>query len=341
MSWLGSFIRGVFLLIIVLLAVMCSACQADRIDSNPSNQLVLDIFVDKEGRALINGYVGDIEGLTFLHSSEYSFENNSRQLYAITSALTFKSSDNWSLDFESKKGYDEFHTVFYLPKDTILRQIICSAGLVHQVYVSNGTFVVDIQGYDVVNPITRIEYRFPLKEAAEPDVDANFSYQIAALLVFAVLGSAFITFILFRLKPLLLRFAEPPASVGRIKSRAISDSDQPVSSTETDNPIIEDGANISEAQEVLKHGESIEISDKLAAVMDTLTDREQSVLRALLERGGKMTQAEIKYETDISKSSLSGILTSIEKRKIITKKKFGKTNDIEISERFLPKKERL
>ena len=293
MSWLDSFIRGVFLLIIVLLAVMCSACQADRIDSNPSNQLALEIFVDKEGKALINGYVGDIEGLTFLHSSEYSFENNSRQLYAITSALTFKSSDNWSLDFESKKGYDEFHTVFYLPEDTILRQIICSAGLVYQVYASNGTFVVDIQGYDVVNPITRIEYRFPLKDAAEPDVDANFSYQIAALLVFAVLGSAFITFTLFRLKPLLLKPAEPPASVGRIESRAISDSDQPVSSTETDNPIIENGANISEAQEVLK--QSIEISDELAAVMHTLTDREQSVLRALLERGGRMTQAEIRY----------------------------------------------
>jgi len=31
----------------------------------------------------------------------------------------------------------------------------------------------------------------------------------------------------------------------------------------------------------------------------------------------------------------------MEKRKIITKKEFGKTNDIEISERFLPKKERL
>ena len=88
-------------------------------------------------------------------------------------------------------------------------------------------------------------------------------------------------------------------------------------------------------------GESIEISDELAAVVYTLTDREQSVLRALLERSGKMTQAEIRYETDISKSSLSGILTSMEKRKIITKKEFGKTNDIEISERFLPKKERL
>jgi uncharacterized membrane protein len=89
-----------------------------------------------------------------------------------------------------------------------------------------------------------------------------------------------------------------------------------------------------------KREAGIELTCEISAVMDTLTDKEQSVLRALLLRGGTMTQTEIRYETDISKSSLSGILTSMEKRKIITKRESGRTNVIELSERFLNTKER-
>ena len=53
-----------------------------------------------------------------------------------------------------------------------------------------------------------------------------------------------------------------------------------------------------------------------------------------------MTQTEMRYELDISKSSLSGILTSMEKRKIITKQEKGRTNVIELSEQFLNAQER-
>jgi uncharacterized membrane protein len=78
----------------------------------------------------------------------------------------------------------------------------------------------------------------------------------------------------------------------------------------------------------------------ILAVMDTLTEKEQAIAKALLRRGGTMTQTEIRYETDISKSSLSGILTAMEKRKLITKQEKGRTNVIELSERFLNTQER-
>jgi DNA-binding HxlR family transcriptional regulator len=84
----------------------------------------------------------------------------------------------------------------------------------------------------------------------------------------------------------------------------------------------------------------IELTSEISTVMDTLTDKEQSILKELLQHGGTMTQTEIRYEMDISKSSLSGILTSMEKRKLITKKEKGRTNVIELSERFLNHKER-
>ena len=75
--------------------------------------------------------------------------------------------------------------------------------------------------------------------------------------------------------------------------------------------------------------------------MQTLTARERAVLTTLIEHGGRMTQAEIRYETSTPKSSLTGILISLERRKLITKKEWGRTNIIELSCGFYPKKNLL
>jgi uncharacterized membrane protein len=76
------------------------------------------------------------------------------------------------------------------------------------------------------------------------------------------------------------------------------------------------------------------ISTEMMAVMETLTERERSVLEALIKHAGKMTQADIRYETGIPKSSLTGIIISLERRNIVTKKEWGRTNVIELSERL-------
>ena len=78
----------------------------------------------------------------------------------------------------------------------------------------------------------------------------------------------------------------------------------------------------------------VSISGEMAAVMETLTERERSVLEVLIKHQGKMTQADIRYETGIPKSSLTGIIVSLERRKIVTKKEWGRTNVIELSERL-------
>ena len=71
-------------------------------DSQELNQLVLNVYVDDRGKSLINGYVEDPGSLAFLNSSEYTYEDDSRQLYAITNILTSKSGDNWKLRFKSE-----------------------------------------------------------------------------------------------------------------------------------------------------------------------------------------------------------------------------------------------
>jgi uncharacterized membrane protein len=91
-------------------------------------------------------------------------------------------------------------------------------------------------------------------------------------------------------------------------------------------------------EDAVKNG--IVISSEMEAVMQTLTAREQAVMTALIDHGGRMTQAEIRYETRTPKSSLTGILISLERRKLVTKKEWGRTNIIELSQWFLSKKER-
>jgi uncharacterized membrane protein len=48
-----------------------------------------------------------------------------------------------------------------------------------------------------------------------------------------------------------------------------------------------------------------------------------------------MTQAEIRYETNLPRSTLTTILVSLERRGLITKREWGRTNVIELSEKFL------
>ena len=110
------------------------------------NQLVLNVYVDDGGRALINGYVDDPGSLAFLNSSEYTYEDDSRQLYAITSALTSKSRDNWTVSFESEGSYDEYQIMLYLPANAKLRRIDCSLGLDYLVYAANESVIAEVQG---------------------------------------------------------------------------------------------------------------------------------------------------------------------------------------------------
>jgi uncharacterized membrane protein len=85
----------------------------------------------------------------------------------------------------------------------------------------------------------------------------------------------------------------------------------------------------------------IVVSSEMEAVMQTLTARERAVMSTLIDHGGRMTQADIRYDTGTPKSSLTGILISLERRKLVSKKEWGRTNIIELSDWFLSKKERL
>jgi len=274
-------------------------------------QLILNVYIDETGKALVTGYVEqeDVESLPFLETSEYLYENDTSQLYALTNALTWKYADNWGINFTTYAYYTDYHTIFYLPGDVKLRKIKCSEELEYFVTASNESFVIDVRGYDVDNPITTIEYHQPLKDketgSGDEGTGFGFGFDFGYLLLVIALAvlALLLTVIIIRVKLKLKR---------------------------------EKGKQEVEA---VKRGE-LEITSEMAKVMGTLTDRERAIVNALIKHNGEMTQADLRYETGIPKSSLTGILCSLERRKIIKKKEWGRTNVIVLSEWFLRKKER-
>jgi len=170
-------------------------------DSEILNQLVLNVYIDDGGRALINGYVDDPGSLAFLNSSEYAYEDDSRQLYVITSALTSKSRDNWTVSFESEGSYDEYQVLFYLPANAKLKRVDCSLGVDYLVYAANESVVAEVQGDDLKDPVVSIEYLLPLDEVTRAEADIVtatdvYPYGTITLFILLVAGSGLLIFLL-------------------------------------------------------------------------------------------------------------------------------------------------
>ena len=272
-------------------------------DTDTFNQLILDIYIDETGKALVTGYVDDINGLSFLETAEYLYENDTKQLYALTNALTWKYADKWVLNFSTCDYYTDYHTVFYLPEDVKLL-VSHSKGLEHFVTTSNESLVIDVQGYNIESPATTIEYQQPLRETDDGDGDSGFSLSSGYLLL--IIALSVLTLALFTV-------------IVKQKRR---------------------GDQHAEEQQVRVKEGKIEPTREMVRVMETLTERERAIVNALLKHNGEMTQADLRYETGIPKSSLTGTLRSLERRKIIIKKEWGRTNVIELSEWFLSEGER-
>lgn len=367
--------------------------------SNYPGNIVLNVYIDEGGKALITGYADSIDGLPFLKGSQYKYDNNTKQLYALTNSLTDKSGDDWETTLPTQGNYSEFHSIFYLPASVRISKIDSSPGLDYLVSAANDSFQVDFHGYDVKSPTITMDYQLPLQGAGAPRVSNTGSL----VPLVAVLGLSLVSLSLFfwiRRRdvsqssitvpqnmdsksqtgesqgksgevPVVFNEAdninqtpaenEPPEPVdGFVEVDDLPYETNPMPLASDENPVELKDA-VEEPKEEYFNGDqhydeevaakrdervqagveltSIEITSEMAAVMETLTARERAVLSTLIEHNGKMNQADIRYETSIPKSSLTGILLSLERRKLITKKERGRTNAIELSDWFLSKKE--
>jgi len=406
--------------IIFLAALMPSSAGLEN--ATYGQGLSLTVYLDNTGKALVTGYAENVSGLEFLNTSQFRFENDTRQLYALTDGLTTKVGDLWTLRFDAQGSFDDYHVTFYLPSDIRMGMINTSTGLGYLLSASNESLVADIQGYEVSNPAISIQYQQPLAaasglSAAIPLGFSSSNANIIMLLIAALLVTALaLAIVMLRRRTEPLRNSSPTAEMkikvaqseaaepttttnGTTETRnsstdsrdALSPQNQSIASisqpdddgvylpeasqasgledrpgdlepyssqsredqiqsecvpdriSPSDTPAANAGADGSDgyASKVeIAAKKEIVISSEMEAVMQTLTAREQAVMTTLIDHGGRMTQAEIRYETRTPKSSLTGILISLERRKLITKKEWGRTNIIELSLWFLSKKER-
>ena len=80
-----------------------------------SNNLVLNVSLNDAAKALVAGYADSINGLSFLKTSQYSYDQDTKQLYVPTNSLTYKQGDNWVAKLLSDGSYGEYHCTFYMP----------------------------------------------------------------------------------------------------------------------------------------------------------------------------------------------------------------------------------
>jgi uncharacterized membrane protein len=387
-------------------------------------RLILNVYLDSSGKALVTGYAENASGLAFLNNSQFRFENDSHQLYALTAGLTTKVGDLWTLHFNATGSFDDYRVTFYLPTETRLGKINASQGLGYLLSASNESLVADVQGWEVSDPCISIQYHQPLAASSNSlPLPPGYPGEGTALIVLVVAaalmvaGFGFAVFLqkwrrgstvaggmdmkteIVAVSPAATQKEnqDPALPSDRPSTQAVIDEaafqpaaaedDGVLLSDETllsalanepepgkDEPSLlppsqspPDGPSPAETQDVpsaashpvehvndeagatvaaapVSHGDApkqnIAVSSEMEAVMQTLTVRERAVMSTLIAHGGRMTQAEIRYETGTPKSSLTGILISLERRKLVIKKEWGRTNIIELSEWFLSKKER-
>ena len=381
-----------------VLGVAIQGYNGAQNNSTYPGNIVLNVYIDEGGKALITGYADSMEGLSFLKGSQYKYDNNTKQLYALTNSLTDKSGNDWETTLPSQGNYSEFHSIFYLPASVRISKIDSSPGLDYLVSAANDSFQVDFHGYDVKSPTITMDYQLPLQEASASRAQNTGSLApLAAVLGFSLLSISLFFWIRRRgashssiavhqdldsksptVGPQGMSGEVPGGSnlihetpVENEQSRPVDhfvdideqlDETNPRPSAPDENSVeLKDDAeelseksdkfngdryyNVEGVAKIDAHVQAglespgIEITSEMAAVMETLTARERAVLSTLIEHNGKMNQADIRYETGIPKSSLTGILLSLERRKLITKKEKGRTNAIELSDWFLSKRE--
>ncbi|HPJ30747.1 MAG TPA: hypothetical protein PLZ42_05090 [Methanothrix sp.] len=123
--------------------------------------MVLDLYLDDDGRALIVGYLRTdrLEELNFLQGSDLEYDQETGEIYALTDGLTSIRGEETRLEFEAAGPWDECHLAFYLPGDAAVSDVSSSEELAYSVTEVEGSMLVEAIGYGVEEAEVTIDYR--------------------------------------------------------------------------------------------------------------------------------------------------------------------------------------
>jgi|GEM_PF-361272 len=323
-------------LFLILLTILTTCAHAqETISEQPINegqiseeQILLNGYVDISGNVLLTGYATpeSLYYMPFLNGTNYSFDNNSDQLYVVTDSLTSKNADTWTLNFTLDGYYSDYSATFYLPPGSQITKFELQPQLNYQVQVKEDSLILSVHGYRTISPWIKVDYKLP-----PADVQGQQNSQIisAAIIVLILLIIAGVIFAVYRYK-MQKRTVTPQNNQSidlkteKIIEAEIKPEAEKVHETKT-IPLAE----------IIPERTEIHINGEMQKVIDTLSDKEKAIILLLLREGGSATQADIRYEIEIPKSSLTGIINALKRKNIIKKREYGRTNIIELSEWFL------
>lgn len=299
------------LLFLLLVMITSSSAQEDIIEG----QIVLNGYVDNSGKVLLTGYATyeSLSYMSFLDRAQYTYDNDTNELYVVTDMLTTKSAGIWHFNFSSGGYYSDYSVTFFLPAGSEVIRFERSHGLNYQIQVMNDSLVMTVEGYRIASPEIEIEYKQPLETPDKTESESGSWLSFTTLLIIVAISATVVVFIVKIKRTQDVEKKEMPEA-------------GPEAEPDTESVAAPKTREITPTSEMQK-------------VIDTLSDNEKAIINLLLRKGGSVTQADIRYETGIPKSSLSGIINVLKRKNIIKKREYGRTNVIELSDWFLLRKE--
>lgn len=304
-------VRIFLFLLIILITTSAHAQETITEPQISEEQILLNGYVDTSGKVLLTGYATpeSLSYMPFLNGTQFTFDNNTNQLYSVIDALTSKKADTWSLNFSLDGYYSDYSVTFYLPPGSEITRVEIQPELNYQIQVKEDSLALSVDGYRVVSPWIKVDYKLPT------DVPVQSTSQITSLLSISliIVLIAGVGFVFYRYR--------------MHKGTFIPENKK---SNDQEKKVI---------LETIPETKEISITGEMQKVIDTLSDKEKAIILLLLRNGGSATQADIRSEIGIPKSSLTGIINALKRKNIIKKRESGRTNIIELSSWFLSEKE--
>ncbi|MFQ6136202.1 MAG: helix-turn-helix transcriptional regulator [Candidatus Hydrothermarchaeales archaeon] len=293
--------RVLFIFIIFCFTLSLTYSQEGILEGDTTTQIALNVYLDESGKALMTGYIAKEEMLTRL-----SFLEKSQYLYLNDTNEIYAVTQ----ELTSKEGGQwrlEMSLDGYFSEYNIV------------FYLPNGASLNSIDLSEEINYYLKVDNESLVLttegfEVTNPKVMIGYTLPIETEIVnekgTREEGEIFPSILFLTILVLIV-------VVGVIFIRRSTSGVQKVSISKKEIPPTE----------------------SMMKVIETLTENERGIVELLLKEGGKLTQSKIRRELGIPKSSLSGMLNSLRRRKIINKREYGRTNLIELSEWFLSEKE--
>ncbi len=177
-----------------LLIILTTSSYAQETISE--EQVLLKGYVDNSGKVLLTGYATpeSLSYMPFLNGTQYTFDNSTNQLYAVTDMLTSKSADVWSLNFSLDGYYSDYSVTFDLPHGSEITRFEIQPDLSYQFQVREDSLTLSIQGYRIVSPWVKVDYRLPPNV---PGQSNGLTTSVLSVMLISVL-IAIAAFVLYR-----------------------------------------------------------------------------------------------------------------------------------------------